>query len=170
MMGRPRMMSANQATQEQSLRGRFRSYVRQDAYRQKRRLRTRAIAAAGTGIAAGLAVHYGGPRALQLLESAQKGAIDISKKSGGQMMRRNAPFVQRFFKQRSKEEPVEKLAMGGIGIVSSELGKKAVRALHTHPFRTAGAVGAAHLGLGTAHDVRRTRREQGRFARRLLLL
>jgi hypothetical protein len=155
---------------ESGLRRRFRAHSQEGTKKQKRRLFHRAGYAALTGLGVAAGLKYGGPRALQLADSAQQGIIDAAGKAGKQLVFRNMRPFKYLFPKRRREQPVEKLAMAGLGLYASTAAKIGIGAGMRHPGKVGAAATASHFLGGSAADQRRRKRKEGAFARRLMLL
>lgn len=161
--------------EEPTLRRRFRNYVRADRDRMQKRFGRRVIGAALTGAAIGVGARVAGPRAARFFGNAASHAMSGVEKQGSRlvkgMIRSKIPFLRRKKGLGADiENAKESLAIGVVRSVGSEGAKRVALKAHRNALHLGVGAAGAHLGLGTVRDVRRTRRDQGRLARRLLLL
>jgi hypothetical protein len=160
---------------EQITRLRFRSHVREDSRRMKRRAGRRLLAAGATGLAIGAAARLGGPRAAQFFGNVSRHAMSGVEKQGTKLVKGIIRSKIPFFRRKAGlaadiNNSKEALAIGSIQAVMGETAKSAAMKAHKNAFAIGAGAGATHFAGGSVRDIRKTRRDQGRLARRLLLM
>lgn len=155
---------------DERLRRQFRASVKTDRKDLWGRAKRRKVYAALTGLGTYAAIKGGAPAALRRVAAFERGMEAGLGKLYTHGVAGKIPFLRRFVNAERSNASLEAGAAKFVGIRAARESRRAINAAAKHTGRVALGAAGFHYGAGTARDFRKTRREQGRFARRLLLL